>query len=102
MYELGKIYVNNNSKQMLKIYKIKKEDNLGCTFIQNSLSIDYSESLYEKYATSNKSFVKFRVYKELALMYESGVECPLDKEIAKKLYAESENSLYEFSMKNVK
>lgn len=103
MYTLGKIYLNNNAKEMYAKYKIKKDDNLGCTYIHNSLlAKDYYESLYEKYATYNKVFIKFQVYKELASMYEKGIGCPINKEMAKTLYDESAKSLYDFSMKNAR
>jgi len=102
MYALGQIYLNK-SNYKLKAYKIEKNTNLGCTYIHNSLLVkDYYETLYYKLSTFHKAFIKFKVYKELALMYENGKGCPIDNEMAKNLYSESEKSLYEFSIKNVR
>jgi TPR repeat protein len=105
MYALGQIYLNKctfDYSAFVK-YKIEKNGNLGCTYIHNSLLCkDSQETLYQKYAIYGNKFMKFKVYKELASMYENGTGCPKDKEMAKTLYDESAKSLYDFSMKTVR
>ena len=106
MYRLGHIYlykcISDYSAWFVK-YKIEKNGNLGCTYIHNSLLCkDSQETLYQKYGIYGNKFMKFKVYKELASMYEKGIGCPKDAAMAKTLYDESAKSLYDFSMKNVK
>lgn len=93
-YAMSKIYRNkctNGMRSMFVKYKIETNDNLAFKYTYNSVfPKDYNESLYHKYDRSHYiSFYPSSVYSVLSVMYEQGIGCEINLEIAKKLLDES-------------
>lgn len=99
MYYMGMIYRYRQTidKNYVVKYKVPKNDPVAFKWFVKSLSnINYAESLFHKSNNSIRGFggscFEIDSYKELSLMYEKGIGCEKNIEIANKLNEEYKTS----------
>jgi TPR repeat protein len=93
MYNLGKIYRYKKTNSFFSgKYKIKTDDSIAFSwFLKSAAFREYNESMFGEYGIGYGSKFEMESYKELAIMYEKGLGCTKDLEVAKKLQQEYDN-----------
>lgn len=93
MYNLGKIYRYKKTNSFFSgKYKIKTDDSIAFSwFVKSAAFREYNESMFGEYGIGYGSKFEMECYKELAIMYEKGLGCKKDIEVAKKLQQEYDN-----------
>ena len=92
MYNLGKIYRYRRANWYSVKYKIKSDDSIAFSwFVKSATYKDYKQTMFGEYGFEGGSKFEMGCYKELAIMYEKGLGCKKDIEVAKKLQQEYDN-----------
>ena len=90
MYNLGLIYRYKVTDSNGKVkYKIVSNDSISFSWFTKSATYrEYEKTMFGEFGFEGGSKFEISSYKELAIMYEKGIGCAKDKEIASKLMAE--------------
>lgn len=92
MYNLGKIYRYRRANWYGVKYKIKSDDSIAFSwFVKSATYKEYKQTMFGEYGFEGGSKFEMECYKELAIMYEKGLGCTKDLEVAKKLQQEYDN-----------